>query len=92
VIYWKDFILDENFGPILEVPGPEIVLTSCRVSRLGRPKNQDDSNGEIQETGQEQRPARMVGLSSLDSQKSAESHMDVDRSDRQELMRRRGES
>lgn len=55
-------------------------FTSCRQRRLGSPSVMEDAKGEqyqplfsgsIQETGQEQRPARMVGLSSLDLAKSS---------------------
>jgi hypothetical protein len=92
VILWKDFILDENIGPVLS---PEIfegdapVPTSCRRKRLGSPNCQEDGRGitneatsivSIQETRQKQRPARMVGLSSLDSH--AQTLTDEGRSDR----------
>jgi hypothetical protein len=43
---------------------------------------------QIQETGPEQRPARMVGLSSLDS---AQPDTEVGRGNRANSMRRRGE-
>ena len=104
MILWKDFVLDENFGALLSpelFSDDEPVLTSSRGKRLGSLSIMDDAqgtqiettcnNGEVsfQETRQEQRPARMVGLSSLDS---AQSHTDVSRGDRVENLRRRGEA
>jgi hypothetical protein len=41
----------------------------CRVNQLGCPNVMEDVEGVFQETGQEKRPARMVGLLSLDSAK-----------------------
>ena len=68
MITWGDFVLDEVFGPLL----------SCD-SRLGSSfVVMEDASGansggfitpQIQETGQEKSPARMVGLASLDSTK-----------------------
>ena len=97
MIFWKDFVLDEVIGPVIDpslldgVSDP--VPTSCRRKRLGSPNVKDDVRGvSFQETGQEQRPARMVGLSSLDSE-SARDHMDVNRSDRAKFLRhQRGEA
>ena len=105
MILWKDFVLDDDFGPVLSPElflGDEPVPTSCRRKRLGSPSIMDDARGTqngttprnldgvpIQETRQEQRPARMVGLSSLDS---AQSHTDVSRGDRANILRRRGEA
>jgi hypothetical protein len=71
VIIWKDFVLDDFFGPSLLVDEIEQNdQTSCRTRRCGHPSVMEDAIGNIQETGQEQRPARMVGLSSLDSVQS----------------------
>ena len=59
MIFWKDFILD---GPM----GAHLV---CNDAGLHSVTIKDDGSGTntIQETGQEQRLARMAGLSSLDS-------------------------
>lgn len=63
MITWKDFIIDHEIGPFLLD-----VENSCREERSGDPSVMDDAiRGQIQETGQEQSPARMVGASSLDS-------------------------
>jgi hypothetical protein len=83
VIVWKDFILDDVVGPVLL---DDLVrytdLKVCRGKRVAssavllktKPSVMEDSKGaqavHIQETGQEQRPARMVGLSGLDFQSS----------------------
>lgn len=68
MIYWKDFVLDDVIGPSLVVGGEEEQLgQSCRKANTGILSVQDDAEGTIQETGQGQRPARMAGLSSLDS-------------------------
>jgi hypothetical protein len=90
VILWKDFILDDVVGPILDVDfdDEKEILTSCRRKRIGSPSVMEDANGIIQETRQEQRPARMVGLSNLDS--PAEPHMEVSLGDRH-VSRLRGE-
>ena len=79
MIFWKDFVLDEVFGPLL------VVSESNELGDLGIRKDAFV----IQETRQAQRPARMVGLSSLDS---AQSHTDVSRGDRANDLRRRGEA
>ncbi len=78
MIFWKDFILDDEFGPTLLVNEKRGELTKegltgvCdrEVSRAVE-KHQDDARAKkIQETGQEQRPARMVGLPSSESSAS----------------------
>ncbi len=62
MILWNDFILDDVLGPTLRVP------ESCREEkRFGDLSVRMNAEGNIQETRQEQRPARMVGLSSHDS-------------------------
>jgi hypothetical protein len=78
VIIWKDFILDDDvLGAIMIDPtDDDKSFESCRRTRLGSTIIMEDENGIIQE----QRPARMVGHSSLDS--LAEPHMDVSSSDR----------
>jgi hypothetical protein len=82
VIIWKDFILDDVVGPVMIDPSDIDVNESevCRRTRLGSTIIMEDEHGIIQETRQEQRPARMVGHSSLDS--LAEPHMDVSSSNR----------
>jgi len=90
VITWKDFIFDEVIGPYLDVD------LSCRKAKLGDPCIREDATGKketpesvsIQETGQEQRPARMVGLSSSEDTQSA---MEGGRDNRDLLRRRRVE-
>ena len=62
MIRWKDFIWDEVMGPVLNIEEVrrEEVLSERTVK--------EDTQCKIdsyQETGQEQRPARMVGHSSL---------------------------
>ncbi len=51
MIYWKDFVFDEVCGPLL-------VVGETPDGDLGIRK---DAVVKIQETRQEQRPARMVG-------------------------------
>ena len=93
MITWNDFVLDQETGPLLWVemdPGQEISV--CRRCQSGRPSVMEDAGDavcvSIQETRQEQRPARMVGLSSLDF---ARTGMEASRCDQTELLRRRGE-
>ena len=73
MIVWMDFVLDDFFGPSLKTGGNEF----CRTMRLGRPVIMEDEKrsgntaghvetSTIQETGQVNRPARMVGSHSLD--------------------------
>ncbi len=104
MIFWKDFVLDDSFGPVLSpeiFSGDASVPVVCRRKRLGSPSVMEDARGthtkeeatdvtsSFQETRQEQRPARMVGLSSLDS---AQTHKEVSRGDRASVQRqRRGE-
>jgi len=63
-------------------------LLGCRRRRHGSQSIMEDAIGNIQETGHEQRPARMVGLFSLDS---AQSSKDAGRGYRGRLLRQRGE-
>jgi hypothetical protein len=60
VIFWKDFILDDEIGPYLKIG---ISDPKSRESKDVYPGVREDA---IQETGQEKQPARMVGYSSLD--------------------------
>lgn len=91
MILWKDFVLDDVFGPLLndEATRTREIQVSCR-KRLGSRDTQEEASGNIQETRQEQRPARMAGLSGLDSQKAG-FDMEVD-GDRADSLRRRGEA
>lgn len=64
-IFWKDFVLDDVFGPLLAFPETS---ASCRTeAQAGCTDTQEGIRAKIQETRTEQRPARMVGLSDLDS-------------------------
>ena len=70
MILWKDFILDDFFGPSLLLESETSI--GCREARTEDSQyRQEDAGetqaGQIQETGQLQRPARMVGFSRLDS-------------------------
>ena len=76
MIFWKDFILDDVAGAILAMPDEDLTSSqSCReAKRLGGPNTRNGASGInkahsalIQETRQEQRPARMGGHSSHDS-------------------------
>ncbi len=63
MICWKDFVLDERFGPLLSVDsGAAVAIRSADVASV----MEDGMCDHIQETGQERRPARMVGKSSLE--------------------------
>ncbi len=72
MIYWQDFLIDFTTGPILrleETQGEEGLrrVRTQRNNPTGKPEiKEDNSVSLIQETGQEKRPARMVGSSSLD--------------------------
>jgi hypothetical protein len=62
MIFWKDFILDEKFGPLLTWVGVAGMGDVAAVT--------EDSDGRnIQETRQERQPARMVGNDLLESQR-----------------------
>jgi hypothetical protein len=91
VITWKDFILDDDVLGAIMIDPLDKEFESCRRTRLGSPIVMEDETGIIQETRQEQRPARMVGHSSLDS--LAEPHMEVSSSHRAFTgLRSRGET
>jgi hypothetical protein len=81
VICWNDFILDDVLGPVLNFGDEDVSYTSCRAVRNGRPSTSNGTEvvNQIQETSREQRPARMVGHSVLDSNRLED--MEVDRSD-----------
>ncbi len=75
MIEWMDFVLDDFFGPSLKGEG-KVCGSSART---GRPIIMEDEkrggntmghvdSSTIQETGQVNRPARMVGSHSLDLQ------------------------
>lgn len=63
---WLDFEMDSFFGPLLDVPGEE---NKFRKVRFARPSVMDDAVElkSLQETGQEQWPARMAGLPDSES-------------------------
>ncbi len=93
MITWMDFVFDDVVGPVLAVPDGDL---ESRGTRHGRPSVMDDAGKKgvvnptsFQETRQEQRPARMAGLSGLDS--IARTDMEVGGSDRTRNPRRRGE-
>ena len=75
MIIWKDFILDDIVGPVLALPEDLPQTGGCSGKQLGSPDTRNGASGKqrashdakIQETRQEQRPARMVGPSSHDS-------------------------
>ena len=65
MIFWKDFILDDVFGPLLKMGESE----HPKQSEIPQcPGVMEDA---YQETGQDVRPARMVGQTSLDFNKSS---------------------
>ena len=63
---WLDFEFDLNFGPLLVLTEEE---DKFRRMRFGNSSVMEDAveTKSIQETGQEQRPARMAGLPDSDS-------------------------
>jgi hypothetical protein len=67
MIVWKDFIFDEVLGPLLECPQLEPGSRSFddRTSVMEDAEIANVDN--VQEARREQRPARMVGTVSLDS-------------------------
>jgi hypothetical protein len=78
VIRWNDFVFDEVLGFVLDIEGSP---NEFRAERTGGSSGEDAATtGPIQETRDEQRPARMVGFSDLDSKPAFD--MDVDRSRR----------
>ena len=90
MILWKDFVLDDFLGPVLLMPEEESQNTKvCREERLGSPIVMEDEGMQIQETRQEQRLARMAGLTSLDL---AQTGMEAGRSNRAQSTRQRGEA
>jgi hypothetical protein len=68
VIRWNDFVLDDVFGALLVSCDEESSVLKASVM-------DDARDAQIQETGQEIVPARMVGQSSSESMRPA--HMDV---------------
>ena len=96
MIFWKDFVLDDFFGPLLMLDDSfERVVRARQELDQGRntflqvadnkdvgdakAKHQDDAEAnQIQETGQEQRPARMVGH--LSSETNADTSRKEERS------------
>jgi len=103
VILWKDFVLDDEAGPLLvsqETTAPMMVSRNhiCREKRFGSPSVKEDAIGTngtlanngvlIQETRREQRPARMVGLTDLEF---AQAGKEASRSNRTVNSLQRGE-
>ena len=97
MIFWLDFILDNEIGPLLNMSAKD---QQSRRTRFGNLSIMEDAAGNadvhehvlgmlIRETGQEQQPARMAGLSSLDS--IAESGMEASLSNRTLMLRKREE-
>ncbi len=73
MILWNDFVLDSEWGALLVFPEERLEVNRITV-RSGGTDARNGASGKkemqgilIQETRQEQRPARMVGLSSHDS-------------------------
>lgn len=96
MILWNDFVIDDVCGPVLSSDRigelQDVNIRVCRGKRLGRPGVMDDACGHtIQETSREQRPARMVGLSGLDSHE-ADAGMEAGRTDRVAFQATRGEA
>lgn len=64
MITWKDFVIDDVLGTYLN-------FEECREEIAGGKSVMEDAHGStidpIQETGQELRPARMAGYTSLES-------------------------
>ncbi len=95
MIRWTDYVFDKVLGPVLDVPEPGVKV--CQEELLAHNRITEDANGKtasqkceaIQETGQEQRPARMVGLSSSDLPSRA--GMEASRGTRAKFPWRRGE-
>ena len=90
MILWKDFVLDDEIGPSILaslLDGVVVTTTSCRSVVSGSPRVMEDAMGSsiIQETRRDQRPARMVGYTSLDVQQPPS--MEAGRCDRIELPR-----
>ena len=91
MIFWKDFILDDELGASLMTDVNEH-HTSCRSERLGTSSVMEDARDskQIQETGQDTRPARMVGYSDLDS--NTQTSMDAGPGFQANPKRQRGEA
>jgi len=95
VIYWKDFIMDDVMGAHFAPDFENVSIQVCRKTVAVRACVMDDAKdgytneapecASIQETRQEHEPARMVGLSSLDS---ARAGMEAGRSGRNGLRQR----
>lgn len=102
MIRWNDFVMDDVCGPVLAFAGAEEgTMKVSRGKRLGSPSVMEDAGKialgkQIQETGQELRPARMVGHSASDSFKTRMSEtrtgMEAGRGDQAVFSRRRGEA
>lgn len=60
MIFWKDFILDDKFGPLLSIADGQGEGDVAAVM-------EDGGGQHIQETRQGRQPARMVGNNLLES-------------------------
>ena len=75
MIFWKDFIIDDFMGPLLNVDGlksSEMSLEVRVVDGCDSVIKEDEyaSRKHIQETRRENEPARMVGQTGLDKKRS----------------------
>lgn len=64
MIVWKDFVLDDVMGPFLKFEESREAVSDGLCVMDDAPGSTSDP---IQETGQELRPARMAGFTSLES-------------------------
>lgn len=74
MIQWMDFTFDEFLGPLLQFPEDTAPGFRTRSETV-----MEDGSGQNQETGQVQRPARMVGHP--ESELDARIGMDAARTD-----------
>ena len=92
-VMWMDFVMDDFIGPTLVIPEMRNFI-SCReeqTSQLGVMEDARDGIVAIQETGQEQRSARMVDQSaSISAAKNDSYRMEAIGVRLDELFRRRG--
>ncbi len=66
MISWLDFEISSEKGPLLMVEDLGVIMKFRRRRDKSTSIKEDISRAQIQETGQGQRPARMVGYSSSD--------------------------
>ncbi len=89
MIFWKDFILDDVLGPHLVLPDEDRIRNTLGMGAQSIMEDAIVKSEDIRETGQEQQPARMAGLPSLDSNRSS---MEADRGQSSQRLRWRGEA